>query len=101
VNQRATSNAPADPISASRMDSVSHWRTSRHWPAPTAIRIATSRRRDTARAESRLATFAQAMRSTSSAAQLKTTSMGRLDSRTPGPSPRRTTVAFRPAFESG
>ena len=46
---------------AERIDSVSHCWTSWARPAPIAIRTATSRRRVTARASSRLATFAQAM----------------------------------------
>ncbi len=68
-----TSNAPSQaesskpvppPRSASIMLSVSVWRTRRARPAPSARRIAISFCRPVARASSRLATFAHAMRST-------------------------------------
>ena len=54
---------PAIPESSS--DSVSSCRTSRQRLAPSDNRIATSRRRPTARDSSRLATFAHAISSTS------------------------------------
>ncbi len=54
----------APPISESTTLSVSSCRTMRRRPAPSADRTASSRVRTVARASSRLATFAQQMRST-------------------------------------
>ena len=53
------------PITASRHDSVSSWRTSCQRPAPIESRIAISPLRAADRASSRFAMFAHAMRSTS------------------------------------
>src|SRR5713226_1978155 len=49
------------PTSESSMLSVRSWRTMRRRPAPSAVRMAISRRRATARASRRLATLAQAI----------------------------------------
>jgi hypothetical protein len=73
----ASTSPAAPPITESTTLSVSSWRTSRPLPAPNATRTATSRSRAAARASSRLATFAQAMSSTSPTAPLKTRSAGR------------------------
>ena len=51
-------------MTASRILSVSSWRIRRRCPAPSASRTAISLCRVLARASSRLATLAQAMRST-------------------------------------
>ncbi len=55
----------APPATAIVRLSVKSWRTSRRRAAPSDSRIASSRRRDIARASSRTATFAQAINSTS------------------------------------
>ena len=61
----AASKAPnKPPESPSTALSVRHWRTSRLRPAPRAVRMASSRSRETARANSRLATLTQAISST-------------------------------------
>ncbi len=61
---QATSSPAAPPSSASIRLSVSIWRASRPRPAPNAIRTPISRSRAAARISRRLATLAQAMRST-------------------------------------
>src|SRR5215213_8446611 len=55
-----SSNPKAPPGTPSSTLSVSHWRTSRARVAPSACRIAVSRRRTAARATSRPAMFAHA-----------------------------------------
>ncbi len=61
----ANADADAPPATASSVLSVSSCRTSRPRPAPSAARIASSRSRPSIRASVRLATFAQAISSTS------------------------------------
>ena len=61
----AMASPAAPPRIASRMLSVSSWRTRRVHPAPNAVRMATSFSRPAARVSSRLATLAQAINSTS------------------------------------
>ena len=73
----STSPVPA-PAIASRMLSVSSCRTMRHRAAPSAVRIASSRRRATLRASSRLATFAHAMSRTNATAPCRTSNVRRL-----------------------
>ena len=60
----ANATPSAEPISASNRLSTRSWRTNRQREAPMASRTATSRSRTLARANSRLARFAQAIRST-------------------------------------
>ena len=72
--------------------SVSSWRTIRHRPAPSAVRIEISRWRTDARASSRFATFEQAIMSTSVTApiivkSISSTSPGIIHSRS-GRTPR-------------
>ena len=68
---------PAMPATiASRNDSVSSWRISRVRLAPSDRRTATSRRRDTAFDNSRFATFAHAITSTSATSIDSTPSIG-------------------------
>ena len=69
-------NTPATPPSSPRIAlSVSSWRAMRRWLAPSAIRTAISLDREVARARSRFAILAQAIKSTSPAA-LKSRSSG-------------------------
>ena len=60
----AMSTPSPPPAAASTTPSLNSWRTSRARLAPTEARIANSRRRAVARASSRFATFAHAIRST-------------------------------------
>ena len=64
IPQYATSTPAAPPISASTALSVRCCRATRHVPAPSDRRTASSRRRTIPRASRRFATFAQAMIST-------------------------------------
>ncbi len=66
--------------------------------APIAIRTATSRRRLSARASSRLATFAQAIARTRTTAAVRSTRTGRARVRTPDPSASGTAVAVMSRF---
>ena len=70
----ATANPSTPPPSASSRPSVSSCRITRLDPAPSARRMANSRRRAVARASIRLATFTQAMSSTNPTAASSTTS---------------------------
>src|ERR1035438_4877724 len=63
----ANSRPRTAPTAASTMLSVSSWRNRRCRPAPRAVRTATSRQRPAARANCRLATLAQAIKSTKNA----------------------------------
>ena len=74
----ASSSPPNPPASERTRLSASNWRTSRPRPAPSAARTASSRWRAVARASRRLATFAQAMRSTKATAPASTKSAGRM-----------------------
>ena len=71
---QAAARPAAPPARASRTLSVRSWRTTRHRPAPSAARMASSRRRPPARISSRLATFAHATSSTSATAPSRTSS---------------------------
>ena len=66
VKARSTPSAP--PSSASSRLSVRSWRSRRSRPAPSAVRTASSCRRTSARASSRLARFVHAMSRTHKAA---------------------------------
>ena len=68
----ANATPSAAPASPSTSDSVSSWRTTRHRPAPSARRSATSLRRAEPRASSRFATLAQAASSTRLTSPMRT-----------------------------
>ena len=57
----AAARPSAPPLTARTSPSARNWRRSRPRPAPSAVRIATSRERALARASRRLATFTQAI----------------------------------------
>jgi hypothetical protein len=69
---RMTPRAP--PATASSMLSVSNWRISLDRPAPSDSRTAISLRRDVARANNRLATLAQEIKSTRPTTTIRTES---------------------------
>ena len=72
----ASSTPSAPPTSARSSASVKSWRTMRRRPLPSAARMASSRWRVAPRASSMLATFAQAIRSTSTTAPSSAWSTG-------------------------
>ncbi len=76
----ATASAtPSAPPHAARIRlSVINWRTSRSRPAPIAVRTASSRRRESARARRRFARFVHAISRTPTAAPRRATSRSRL-----------------------
>ena len=86
-SQNPSSKPTAPPRLASTSPSVSIWRAMRNEPAPRASRRLTSRCRDTARASSRFARFAQAMSSTRPTNAVSTIS-GRLNSSRRSSTPR-------------
>ncbi len=94
---RVTPRAP--PTEARTIPSARSSRTIRPRPAPRALRSAISFLRSVARASRRLATFAQAMRSTRATAPWSATRLGRTSSTTMSPSG--TTPTPRPAFVLG
>ena len=71
---RASSSPAMPPAVARSSDSASAWRTTRMRPAPIARHTAVSRRRASARASIKFATFAQAMISTSPTSPMRTMS---------------------------
>ena len=70
------------PVIASSTLSVSNWRTRRARPAPSAVRIAISFCRAADLANSKLATFAQAISRTNATAPSNTSSAGRVPATT-------------------
>ena len=99
TDQVATRRPRTPPRTANRTASASTCRTRRHRVAPRAARTATSRCRVAARARKRLATLAQAMRSTNPTAPHRSRSAGLIEPTASVVIP--TTVTPRPVFWSG
>ena len=74
----ASTSPKTPPNRASRMLSVSNWRSNRVRLAPMVVRIEISRARTVARARRRFARFAQAISSTTTTAASRTSSTGRM-----------------------
>ena len=97
---RAPAAGPtAPPVAASTSDSTSSCWNTRARPAPSAVRIASSLRRPSARANSRLPTLAHAISSTSATAASSITSDVRMSPTISSCSG--TTVAPQPVFSFG
>ena len=97
--RRRAPRRTAPPASESTRFSVSHCATRRPRPAPSARRIAVSRRRDVARASSRFDTFAHAISSTRPTAPTSTSSAGFVSPTTASCTPASRTR--QPLFVSG